>query len=53
MRDFEYIRAGSVKQAVAICAEANTKAIAGGTNLIDLMKLQVDRQRRLHQHKAN
>jgi xanthine dehydrogenase YagS FAD-binding subunit len=42
MRDFEYIRASSVKQAAEMCAEAGTKAIAGGTNLIDLMKLQVE-----------
>ena len=47
MRDFEYIRASSVKQAAAICAEAGTKAIAGGTNLIDLMKLQVETPARL------
>ena len=47
MRDFEYIRVDSVKQAVAICAEAGTKAIAGGTNLIDLMKLQVETPARL------
>jgi xanthine dehydrogenase YagS FAD-binding subunit len=47
MRDFEYIRAGSVKQAAAICAEAETKAIAGGTNLVDLMKLQVETPGRL------
>lgn len=47
MRDFEYIRAGSVKRAAAICAEAGTKAIAGGTNLIDLMKLQVETPARL------
>ena len=47
MRDFEYVRADSVTQAVAICAEAGTKAIAGGTNLIDLMKLQVETPARL------
>ena len=47
MRPFEYIRADSVQQAVAICAEPGTKAIAGGTNLIDLMKLQVETPARL------
>jgi xanthine dehydrogenase YagS FAD-binding subunit len=47
MRDFEYARAESVKQAAALCAEPGTKAIAGGTNLIDLMKLQVETPSRL------
>lgn len=47
MRDFEYARAESVKQAAASCAEPGTKAIAGGTNLIDLMKLQVETPSRL------
>ena len=42
MRMFEYTRAESLKQAAAICAEAGTQVIAGGTNLIDLMKLQVE-----------
>lgn len=47
MRDFEYARAESIKQAAASCAEPGTKAIAGGTNLIDLMKLQVETPSRL------
>jgi xanthine dehydrogenase YagS FAD-binding subunit len=47
MKNFEYARAESVKQAAALCAEQNTKAIAGGTNLIDLMKLQVETPSRL------
>lgn len=47
MKNFEYARAESVKQATALCAEQGTKAIAGGTNLIDLMKLQVETPARL------
>ncbi len=47
MRIFEYTRAESLRQAAAICAEAGTKVIAGGTNLIDLMKLQVETPSRL------
>jgi xanthine dehydrogenase YagS FAD-binding subunit len=47
MRNFKYTRADSLKQAAAICADAGTKAIAGGTNLIDLMKLQVETPSRL------
>ena len=47
MRNFEYTRAESVKQAAALCAELGAKAIAGGTNLIDLMKLQVETPSRL------
>ena len=47
MKNFEYARAESVKQAAILCAEMDTKAIAGGTNLIDLMKLQVETPSRL------
>ena len=47
MKNFEYARAESVKQATALSAEQGTKAIAGGTNLIDLMKLQVETPLRL------
>ena len=47
MKNFEYARAKTVKQAVTLCAEMETKPIAGGTNLIDLMKLQVETPSRL------
>ena len=47
MRNFEYSRAESVQQAATLCAEMDTKAVAGGTNLIDLMKLQVETPSRL------
>ncbi len=47
MKNFEYARAESVTQAAILCAEMDTKAIAGGTNLIDLMKLQVETPSRL------
>ena len=47
MKPFEYHRATSQKDAAALSAEAGTLAIAGGTNLIDLMKLQVEVPSRL------
>jgi xanthine dehydrogenase YagS FAD-binding subunit len=42
MKAFTYTRAESVAQAAALAAEPGTKLIAGGTNLLDLMKLQVE-----------
>lgn len=47
MRAFEYTRAGSVADAATVAAEADGKVIAGGTNLLDLMKLQVETPQRL------
>jgi xanthine dehydrogenase YagS FAD-binding subunit len=42
MKPFRYERATSVAAACASAAEPTTKFIAGGTNLIDLMKLQIE-----------
>jgi xanthine dehydrogenase YagS FAD-binding subunit len=42
MRIFDYQRAESVEQAVAAARQDDTRFIAGGTNLVDLMKLQVE-----------
>ncbi|MBB3998948.1 FAD binding domain-containing protein [Aureimonas pseudogalii] len=42
MKQFEYSRATSAGEAAAIAAGAATKFIAGGTNLLDLMKLQIE-----------
>jgi xanthine dehydrogenase YagS FAD-binding subunit len=42
MKAFTYQRAVSLAQAAAATAKPGTKIIAGGTNLLDLMKLQVD-----------
>ena len=43
MRAFKYSRAASLKDAAARLAETpNAKLIAGGTNLLDLMKLQIE-----------
>jgi xanthine dehydrogenase YagS FAD-binding subunit len=42
MKAFTYERAASPAQAAAATAKPGTKIIAGGTNLLDLMKLQVD-----------
>jgi len=41
MKPFDYARAGSVEEALAAGADGG-RYIAGGTNLIDLMKLQVE-----------
>ena len=46
MRPFEYRRAQGVEQAGAL-ALAGGRLIAGGTNLLDLMKLQVETPERL------
>jgi xanthine dehydrogenase YagS FAD-binding subunit len=42
MKAFTYARAGSLAQAAALSAGPAAKVIAGGTNLLDLMKLQVE-----------
>ncbi|GJD58740.1 FAD binding domain-containing protein [Methylobacterium dankookense] len=48
MNRFEYVRAGTVAEAVQAFAGAEgSRFIAGGTNLIDLMKYDVERPGRL------
>ena len=48
MINFEYSRAGDVADAVRqIAADPHAKFIAGGTNLIDLMKYEIERPARL------
>jgi xanthine dehydrogenase YagS FAD-binding subunit len=42
MRAFTYARANSLTQAATMSAASGTKVIAGGTNLLDLMKLQIE-----------
>ena len=42
MKAFTYERANSLAQAAAASAKPGAKIIAGGTNLLDLMKLQVE-----------
>ncbi|HEX3990946.1 MAG TPA: FAD binding domain-containing protein, partial [Acetobacteraceae bacterium] len=42
MKEFTYARAHSPAQAATIAAASGTKVIAGGTNLLDLMKLQIE-----------
>lgn len=46
MKTFVYAKAGSAEEAVAHAA-ATTRFIAGGTNLLDLMKLQVETPEKL------
>ena len=43
MKSFTFERADSVEAAVAAAARPGAKFIAGGTNLLDLMKIQVER----------
>ena len=40
---YGYMRAGGVAEAAAAAGEAGAKVIAGGTNLVDLMKYDVER----------
>jgi xanthine dehydrogenase YagS FAD-binding subunit len=47
MRPFAYIRASAVSDAVSSGAQPETKFLGGGTNLIDLMKMGVERPARL------
>lgn len=42
MRPFSYQRAERLEHASQLASDADAKVIAGGTNLIDLMKLQVE-----------
>jgi xanthine dehydrogenase YagS FAD-binding subunit len=42
MKSFTYERADTLAHAAAASAKPGTKVIAGGTNLLDLMKLQVE-----------
>src|SRR5205085_7648739 len=48
MRPFSYERAQSAQQAAQAAAEApGARFLAGGTNLLDLMKLEIERPSRL------
>ncbi|KAB0268039.1 FAD binding domain-containing protein [Microvirga brassicacearum] len=47
MRSFEFLQAHSVEEALALLALPSTKALAGGTTLVDLMKLGVEAPARL------
>lgn len=47
MKIFDYQRADSVEQALAAAHAPDTRFIAGGTNLLDLMKLQIETPARL------
>ncbi|CAB3751557.1 FAD binding domain-containing protein [Paraburkholderia solisilvae] len=47
MRSFDYTRASSVDDAIAAHAQTNTVFLAGGTTLLDLMKLDVMRPARV------
>lgn len=47
MRSFEYARAASPEAAVTAAGSAGARFIAGGTNLLDLMKLEIETPEKL------
>lgn len=47
MIPFDYFKATSVEEAIGAGADASTRYLAGGTNLIDLMKATVERPQRV------
>ncbi|ESY54931.1 MULTISPECIES: xanthine dehydrogenase family protein subunit M [unclassified Mesorhizobium] len=47
MRPFEYLRAKDAATAIAEAAKPETRFLAGGTTLVDLMKLNVERPARV------
>jgi xanthine dehydrogenase YagS FAD-binding subunit len=47
MNRFQYVRPGSVAEAVAAAAQGRSAFLAGGTNLLDLMKGGISRPERL------
>ncbi len=47
MIPFTYSRPGNAQEAAAAAAQANARFIAGGTNLLDLMKLEIETPTRL------
>jgi xanthine dehydrogenase YagS FAD-binding subunit len=42
LRSFDFQRAGSVGEAIRLAAETGGRFLAGGTNLVDLMKNGVE-----------
>jgi xanthine dehydrogenase YagS FAD-binding subunit len=47
MRSFDYLRAADVTTAIAEAGQPETRFLAGGTTLLDLMKVNVERPARL------
>lgn len=47
MKRFEYIRADSPEQAATFASHTDASFIAGGTNLLDLMKLEIETPNKL------
>jgi xanthine dehydrogenase YagS FAD-binding subunit len=47
MNRFEYVRADSIAQAIQALAAPGAQALAGGTNLVDLMKYDVTKPARI------
>ena len=53
MKAFTYERANSLAQAATGSTKPGAKIIAGGTNLLDLMKLQVADARPSHRYQSS
>lgn len=47
MRDFDYVRPATIPDAIAAAAEPGSAYLAGGTNLLDLMKGGITRPERI------
>ncbi len=47
MKSFDYVRPATIQEAVAAASEPGAAYLAGGTNLLDLMKGGISRPRRL------
>lgn len=47
MRSFDYVRPATIREAVKAAAESGAAYLAAGTNLLDLMKGDVSRPKRL------
>ena len=52
MEPFKYVKASSNQNAISAMLGADTKFIAGGTNLIDLMRLNIEKPHQLVDVKA-
>src|SRR5262245_51812705 len=42
MKPFKYVRAASPQEAAAAATAPDAKFVAGGTNILDLMKLEIE-----------
>ena len=52
MEQFTYMRAADAAQAVSAATDKDVRFVAGGTTLLDLMKLDVERPTRVIDRKS-